>query len=1011
MLPYKFGPSLFLRAPVFSFKTFGMEKLQEVLDTHFFRSALYFASVDLYRQAEVKDFQCERMNERSRQSLFKYFNRMCYRSTPFGMCSAFSTVFWSGNKNGICISSAEEKLHVRADFRLSVRLAGSFANSEESDRMIYYTNPSLYTFGKELRYIKTINSGEKDQQSQGIAAIEKNHLLSRLMRLSQNGVSKDEFYSFLKELIGEEEAEELFREMIAEELISNSFQPNVTGEAYLKRLAKLSENADLSTFTSVLDEIRLPADVNAAELDMLVNPYLKECENLRHPFYVNFQRTVKGSLNNEYQGILLEGLYCLDMMQQNGGASPINEFKKEYIARFEDREIPLLLALDPEGGIGYDQLEQSMDASDLLKGISFTAAIENKQILWGPLQELLMRKICMAVKENQAVLISDKDLAGLPTSANGKYPPGISVMFRVFQDKVFIEEAGGASASTLTGRFTSFDEELMKQIKAMADTEQEQNKEVIFAEIACFSDEHAANINTREHTRDYEIPVLVHSTLPPEQVIALNDLYVSVYRGEVIIRSARLNKRVIPRLSTAYNHHRSELPVFRFLCDLQYQGLAVNWGLHVESLLPGLEYYPRIEYKRCILSPAIWILKQEELPKIKGQAAYETFKLFAETRRISRFFALGSADRYLVFDLDDPAGIALFLSEAGNLARIKLEEFFMPDEEAAILRNEKGEVFVHQFVASLSCTERSYTYSGTSYQNLKNIRRGFIPGDEWLYFKIYCAPQNANDLLLGKIYPLIKKYIKSGEIEQWFFIRYDEQGHHLRIRLKVKNEVIKDITGTFNRVLKPLVEIGLINRVLLDTYNREIERYGAKTMESVERAFMSSSELVTAHLKGGADELRTVGFAVLGTDLLLNAFRISLTSRIILLENICTNLMAEHGFEKQLREDLNKKYREHQRMIRQLKVEGPCFLSSADKSKWGSFKQNLSLLNEELNRTEYSRKAKLASDLLHMHMNRIFSAEQRKKELVIYYLCLRHYLSEQARNGIRADGMSVPVLH
>ena len=98
-------------------------------------------------------------------------------------------------------------------------------------------------------------------------------------------------------------------------------------------------------------------------------------------------------------------------------------------------------------------------------------------------------------------------------------------------------------------------------------------------------------------------------------------------------------------------------------------------------------------------------------------------------------------------------------------------------------------------------------------------------------------------------------------------------------------------------------------------------------------------------------------------------------------------------------------------MIRQLITIGADFMNHAERGKLDYFEQDLQSLNEELNSDELLVKAKLASDLLHMHMNRIFSAEQRKKELVIYYLCLRHYLSEQARNGIKADGMSAQVMH
>lgn len=989
---------------------FGMGKLQELLDNSFFRSALYFASTELYKQVELKGFRSERLNERICQSLFKYFNRMCYRATPFGMCSAFSVLDWSESGDGINFDE-DEKLHVRIDFRLGAALGRTFEALANKKNLIYYSNTGVYTFGKELRYIKTIEDGEGFQKVHGIAAVEKDQLLCRLLKRAQKGLSKRGFHDFLNGQITDEEAEELFQGMTDEELLFNPFQVNITGEAYLKRLNKLFESSELAALGSVIDKSLPKAKVNVAELDKLVSPFVSYSEDIRNPFYVNLQREVKGGLDRRYQKIILKGLSCLRRIRQTVQNGSINRFVKEYSARFEDREIPLLLALDPEGGIGYGELEQSADDIDLLKGISFSASSAAKQILWGPVQEFLMRKILQAAKENQSVLITEQDLGGLPDVATEKYAPGISVMFRIVEDKVFIEEAGGVCSTSLTGRFTPFDERVRDQARELAYAEQEQNRDVIFAEIAYFNDEHAANINTRAHIRDYEIPVLVHSTLPPEQVISLNDLYVSVYRGEVILRSARLNKRVIPRLSTAYNHKRSELPVFRFLCDLQYQSLAYNLGLHIENILPGLDYYPRIEFKECILSPAKWILEKEDLPDRTDKLACQKFRLLAERHGINRFFALSNADRYLVFDRDDPAGIQLLLSEAGNLNEIRLEEFFMPDQKNAVLTNDQGEVFVHQFIAGLVCKEICYTYPGVSRYNPKNIPRDFIPGDEWLYFKIYCASQNADYLLTKKLYPLIKRYLKSGRIEQWFFIRYDDQGNHLRIRLKGKKEAIREIPGLFNWVLKPLIRRGIITRILLDTYQREIERYGTKTMEGAERSFMSGSDLVAVYLDNDQDKQRIVGFAVLGADLILNAFDIQLSYRIKLLENICTNLMREHGDEKSLRDDLNKKYREHQREVYELMSVGQGFLTAAERSKFRSFEKNLNSLNLQFDENEFSRKVKFASDLLHMHMNRIFSKEQRKKELVIYYLCLRYYLSEQARNNIRSGGMNSPVLH
>jgi hypothetical protein len=40
---------------------------------------------------------------------------------------------------------------------------------------------------------------------------------------------------------------------------------------------------------------------------------------------------------------------------------------------------------------------------------------------------------------------------------------------------------------------------------------------------------------------------------------------------------------------------------------------------------------------------------------------------------------------------------------------------------------------------------------------------------------------------------------------------------------------------------------------------------------------------------------------------------------------------------------------------------------------------------------------KLAADILHMHLNRLFNEKQRSQEFIIYYLLYKYYLSVKAR--------------
>ena len=61
--------------------------------------------------------------------------------------------------------------------------------------------------------------------------------------------------------------------------------------------------------------------------------------------------------------------------------------------------------------------------------------------------------------------------------------------------------------------------------------------------------------------------------------------------------------------------------------------------------------------------------------------------------------------------------------------------------------------------------------------------------------------------------------------------------------------ILVAVVKYFKKRIRIYVEKGIINNLLLDTYKREIERYGAETIGYAENAFNASSELVLAYLK------------------------------------------------------------------------------------------------------------------------------------------------------------------
>src|ERR1700753_2600742 len=91
---YNFLPELFLRAPYYSFAGYDPERLEEVLKDRGFRNGLFLASPAFYNELKKKEFELHKLAEKEKHSVSKYYNRMCFRPTPFGSFASFSLLTW-----------------------------------------------------------------------------------------------------------------------------------------------------------------------------------------------------------------------------------------------------------------------------------------------------------------------------------------------------------------------------------------------------------------------------------------------------------------------------------------------------------------------------------------------------------------------------------------------------------------------------------------------------------------------------------------------------------------------------------------------------------------------------------------------------------------------------------------------------------------------------------------------------------------------------------------------------
>jgi len=304
--------------------------------------------------------------------------------------------------------------------------------------------------------------------------------------------------------------------------------------------------------------------------------------------------------------------------------------------------------------------------------------------------------------------------------------------------------------------------------------------------------------------------------------------------------------------------------------------------------------------------------------------------------------------------------------------------------------------------------EDNKTISTASVPQVAPVKRTFIIGDEWLYFKFYTGPKTADLILTEMIKPISEQLLSQGMIDYWFFIRYSDPKLHTRVRFHMTDaRAVLPIIQMINQVATPFIEQQLIWAVLVDTYQREIERYGVNSMVLSEKLFFHDSRLMVnmlSMIEGDEGELVRWKFALRAVDLFLDDFGLDLEKKQEWVTRGREVFGREFGLTRGLKEQTEKKYRTHRAEIDELMDRKndevsemlPLFQILEQRSA-----AHQPIVEDILDLDKNNRLMMPLSDLLssysHMMINRLFKSKQRLHELVVYDFLHRYYKSEIGR--------------
>lgn len=285
---------------------------------------------------------------------------------------------------------------------------------------------------------------------------------------------------------------------------------------------------------------------------------------------------------------------------------------------------------------------------------------------------------------------------------------------------------------------------------------------------------------------------------------------------------------------------------------------------------------------------------------------------------------------------------------------------------------------------------------------MKNcVKRSFILGDEWVYYKIYTGVKTADLILMNHLKPLLEELVNNLDIDQWFFIRYSDPDFHLRLRLHVTDQnKLAQIINSVNIELKELMKLELIWKVQTDTYNRELERYGFSIIEQSELLFYHDSMMIVDALEifenDDNQNLKWL-FGLMVIDTLMDNFNLSITEKKDLMEILKISFGEEMGLDKNLKKQLSIKYQKN-------KIEIDIFINKNSdnqmlivllQKKSDSIADTVEFILK--NNGESLNLHYLISNHIHMIMNRLFRTKNRQAEFVCYQMLYFYYDSKIAR--------------
>ncbi|MEE6717193.1 thiopeptide-type bacteriocin biosynthesis protein, partial [Schleiferilactobacillus harbinensis] len=413
-------------------------------------------------------------------------------------------------------------------------------------------------------------------------------------------------------------------------------------------------------------------------------------------------------------------------------------------------------------------------------------------------------------------------------------------------------------------------------------------------------------------------------------------------------------------------------PVLRFIMALSGQGQSRFSFTRVLGNL-GQIHQGRISYGDIIIMPEKWFLSRENQPRISDLKKFRTF-IASVVGQTTEHIVYTAGDQRIPLRLDNKLDLQLLLEYFNSNKKITLCEYLPAATHAwQDGQTRATELTFHILSTRDKGSEPKIPDAFLPYNDEQSQREMRFSGyTSWFYAILY-TDGVLDDQLVAKI----ANFAHAVQFRHWFYIRYYEETPEIRFRMFVN----QDGVNQFYRFATSLIQDGTITDYSINTYSRELERYGgAANIDKAEAVFHQDSELCATLLS--AQGFETGAFFNLNCKLVaewLKAFNLPRQWELKILFN---SRLTDKNLKKIFR------YEDIWNVAFDVTINDPfCRLITGTKS-----------LADGIDRFPVEYRSEIVSSILHMHFNRMFGNLQTEMDYrtqIFRYLRTQSFIEER----------------